>query len=224
MLSIAHAIYVQYNAGAIIQRQLRNFHTAAITNLCSTNVQRGAIFHSETIVKRSVRSIQRSVTVHPYRTVLHRTVKIHRTAPDVGVARIGMCSVRHVKDTISLLHQSGGSRHSAACQVALICFSCNIIVIALALYPCRYIDGEDGRRTTAYTQTSIAIFIVQHVLAIVAAINVGTATNNSPSIGYQRWGSLGITLHLAKEIAQVRWLVVGHHLPYHCLTVLVVVP
>ena len=101
----------------------------------------------------------------------------------------------------------------------------DFVIVVVALHPSGGIDGDDGRLGTFGERGGHVVRLAEDDMLAVALPADGTAIRYlRPSRHRQRRRSDCNTLQLSKEIAGMGRLVVAAHLPYHCLTVLVVVP
>ena len=134
-----------------------------------------------------------------------------------------------VEDAVALLDEACASCDAATCHIAGISVVCYLIAgsralaWSRALYPCGHIDSEDVWCCTIfYADRVVAILKGEDMLVVVTcAHGAKVAYLSAASGGEWRW-SHGDALELAKEVADVRCLVVAAHLPYHSVAILVV--
>ena len=161
--------------------------------------------------------------VEPYGTVAHRTIEVHRSGPDIGISGIFLFHSRQHKHTVALLCQAHGTAEGTAGEGMGVCSRGDIVVVVVALHPCRSIVEEHLRcGSVGHADGHIAGFGHENLLAVVALADGGAVADLLAAVVRLGWRCLGDALKLAEEVAHCRRLVVAVHLPYHCVAVLLV--
>ena len=229
VLVLAVAIDVEPHARAVAHGELADGHGAQVAGCRSAHIERGAVFHAHGAAEVAAAGVERGVALEGHRTGAERAVEVDGASPDIGLAGIGVCGGCHIEYAVALLHQAHAAGECSAGEVAGVCGAVDGGVggraAVGALHPCRHVDGEYvGCCAVGHVQCGVGILVVQQVLVVVGGVDGGAADYLGAPVGGEWRRGLCEAFHLAEEIAQVGWLVVGVHLPHHGLTVLVVVP
>ena len=149
MLVVTASVDVEHHASTIIECHVSCGYTADAAYSLTSYVQRSPIFHHECAREVAAVAVQGSEAIHPNPAALQRTVEVHCSAPDIGLAREGMVHLCHVQRTVSLFDESHRTRQCASGEVARVTYGIHVgiahDITVGSLYPYWHIDGEDIR-------------------------------------------------------------------------------
>ena len=191
----------------------------------TTGEDGGIIVGLYRFLKPSTVTDERGVSVEPESAVLQHAIKDECSCPHIGVAAIGMGSLRHDERSVALLHQTHGSGKCATGECVCIGGSDDIGIAASSLHPCRCVVGEDIRSGTVGHCHRHVVGLTDQQVFVVAFAADSSVVNHLHTIAIHewRWGD-GNALQFTKEVAHMRWLVISVHLCDHRIAILMVVP
>ena len=118
------------------------------------------------------------MTIQPHVARLHSTVKLERTCPYIGIARIGLVDFWQHQDSVTLFDQAHTASEGATRQRVGKVLRGDIVVVVMALYPCGSIVKEDiGSSPLTDTDCHISRLSHEQLLVILRRGDAATVGN-----------------------------------------------
>ena len=170
------------------------------------------------------------MTIEPQCALLQSSIEVECTCPNVGRTGVSHINLRQYEDSIALLCQRHSSCESTtrgrASVILIVDDSRTIGLIAIgALYPRRNVECCHIRICTIGNGHLRVIGLAHNDVLTLVGRRDSASVLDFRATRHRIWGRCHRdAFHLAKEETRVRWLVIAHALPNHCIAILMVVP
>ena len=224
-----HALTEDVEDDTSAKAQLQRVGRDGTSLVGTTGTQLRVVIHLDATELTSI-GVEFGKAVEPQRRMQQFAIEVEHACPHVGIACVVLLDGRQRQDSITLLHQPHVAGKGTALHVAGVVdivderIAAGIVTVG-SLHPRRYVEGSHKRfGPVGNADFGIVGFADNDVLPVIGRSN-GTTVGNLRTTSHREWRwSYGDTFQLTDEVTGVRRLIVAYALPYHALTILMVVP